>query len=226
MMHTARHYMLWRFRKMPIAMTNELASIEIYQLRVYLREISSMIWRRFLVRSDNTIADLHHTLQIAMGWEDAHLHEFIIRGKRYGISWLGGIVFSDNAHQVQLDDLRLRVNERFLYEHDFYDQWQHEIRLEKQLPFDPAKSYPVCTGGARAAPPEDCGGPWAYLELKQKYNEWHIAQRILEIYEEGSSGEYREELKTFLYWLKADKFDRRSVNRQLKQYIDDNEDSG
>ncbi|MCB0139605.1 MAG: plasmid pRiA4b ORF-3 family protein [Caldilineaceae bacterium] len=207
-------------------MTNELASIEIYQLRVYLREISSMIWRRFLVRSDNTIADLHHTLQIAMGWEDAHLHEFIIRGKRYGISWLGGIVFSDNAHQVQLSDLRLRVNERFLYEYDFYDQWQHEIRLEKQLPFDPAKSYPVCTGGARAAPPEDCGGPWAYLELKQKYNEWHIAQRILEIYEEGSSGEYREELKTFLYWLKADKFDRRSVNRQLKQYIDDNEDSG
>ena len=185
-----------------------------------------MIWRRLLVRSDSTIADLHHTLQIAMGWEDARLHEFIIRGKRYGISWLGGIVFSDNAHQVQLDDLRLRVNERFLYEHDFYDQWQHEIRLEKQLPFDPAKSYPVCTGGARAAPPEDCGGPWAYLELKQKYNEWHIAQRILEIYEEGSSGEYREELKTFLYWLKADKFDRRSVNRQLKQYIDDNEDSG
>ena len=211
---------------MPIAMTNELASIEIYQLRIYLREISPMIWRRLLVRSDSTIADLHHTLQIAMGWEDARLHEFIIRGKRYGISWLGGIVFSDNAHQVQLDDLRLRVNERFLYEHDFYDQWQHEIRLEKQLPFDPAKSYPVCTGGARAAPPEDCGGPWAYLELKQKYNEWHIAQRILEIYEEGSSGEYREELKTFLYWLKADKFDRRSVNRQLKQYIDDNEDPG
>ncbi|MCB0086963.1 MAG: plasmid pRiA4b ORF-3 family protein [Caldilineaceae bacterium] len=207
-------------------MTNELASIEIYQLRIYLREISPMIWRRLLVRSDSTIADLHHTLQIAMGWEDARLHEFIIRGKRYGISWLGGIVFSDNAHQVQLDDLRLRVNERFLYEHDFYDQWQHEIRLEKQLPFDPAKSYPVCTGGARAAPPEDCGGPWAYLELKQKYNEWHIAQRILEIYEEGSSGEYREELKTFLYWLKADKFDRRSVNRQLKQYIDDNEDPG
>ena len=50
-----------------------------------------MIWRRLLVRSDSTIADLHHTLQLAMGWEDVHLHQFIIRGKRYGISWLGSI---------------------------------------------------------------------------------------------------------------------------------------
>lgn len=207
-------------------MTDHLTSIEVYQLRIYLREISPMIWRRLLVRSDSTIADLHHTLQIAMGWEDAHLHQFIIRGKRYGISWLGGMVFSDNAHQVQLNDLRLRVNERFLYEYDFYDQWHHEIRLEKPLPFDPAKIYPVCTGGARAAPPEDCGGPWAYLALKQKYNAWYIAQRILEIFEAESVGEYREELKIFQYWLKADKFDRRSVNRRLKQYGDDNEGSG
>lgn len=210
---------------MPSTLTDNLTSVEVYQLRIYLREISPMIWRRLLVRSDSTIADLHHTLQIAMGWEDAHLHQFIIRGKRYGISWLGGIFFSDNAHQVQLSDLRLRVNERFLYEYDFYDQWQHEIRLEKQLPFNPAKIYPVCIGGARAAPPEDCGGAWAFLELQQKYNEWYIAQRILEIIEAEYIGEYREELKTFQYWLKADKFDRRSVNQRLKQYVDDNEGS-
>jgi hypothetical protein len=206
-------------------MTDNLTSVEVYQLRIYLREISPMIWRRLLVRSDSTIADLHHTLQIAMGWEDAHLHQFIICGKRYAISWLGGMVFSDNAHQVQLSDLRLRVNERFLYEDDFYDQWQHEIRLEKQLPFDPTKNYPVCTGGARAAPLEDCGGPWTYLELKQKYNEWYIAQRILEIFEAECVGEYREELKTFQYWLKADKFDRRSVNQRLKQYVADKDGS-
>ena len=124
-----------------------------------------------------------------MGWADVHLHQFIIRGKRYGISWLGGMVFSDNVHQVQLSDLRLRVNERFLYEYDFYDPWKHEIRFEKQLPFEPTKNYPVCTGGARTAPPEDCGGPWAYLELKQKYNEWYIAQRIVEIVEADSIGE-------------------------------------
>ena len=207
------------------ATTNEDGPIQVYQLRVYLREISPMIWRRLLVRSDSTIADLHHTLQIAMGWEDDHLHQFVIRGKRYGISWAGGMVFSDSAHQVKLSDLRLRVNERFLYEYDFYDQWQHDIRLEKQLPFDPTKIYPICTGGARAAPPEDCGGSWAYLELKQKYNEWYIAQRILEIFEAEDVGEYREELRTFQYWLKADNFEHRSVNQRLKRYGGDDENS-
>jgi pRiA4b ORF-3-like protein len=34
----------------------------IYQLKVVLLGISPMIWRRLLVRSDHTIADLHHIL--------------------------------------------------------------------------------------------------------------------------------------------------------------------
>jgi len=29
-----------------------------------------MIWRRLLVRSDSAITDLHHILQIALGWSD------------------------------------------------------------------------------------------------------------------------------------------------------------
>jgi hypothetical protein len=33
-----------------------------------------MIWRRFLIRSDSTLTDLHNTLQIAFGWSDFHLH--------------------------------------------------------------------------------------------------------------------------------------------------------
>ena len=45
------------------------------------REISP---RFGMVSRDSTIADLHYTLQIAMGWDDFHLHQFIIRGKRYG----------------------------------------------------------------------------------------------------------------------------------------------
>ena len=46
----------------------------IYQFRVVLLGISPMIWRRLLVRSDSTIADLHDTLQIAFGWSGDHLH--------------------------------------------------------------------------------------------------------------------------------------------------------
>jgi hypothetical protein len=40
---------------------------EVYRLHVWIRQISPMIWRRLLVRSDSTIADLHYALQIAFG---------------------------------------------------------------------------------------------------------------------------------------------------------------
>src|SRR3712207_2265271 len=102
--------------------------VEVYQLHVWLREISPMIWRRLLVRSDSTIADLHYTLQIVFGWTDSHLHRFVIHGKDYGLAYLGGISFADDPHQVCLRDFRFRRNARFRYEYDFGDLWQHQIR--------------------------------------------------------------------------------------------------
>ena len=67
-----------------------------------------MIWRRLLVRSDSTIADLHTTLQLVMGWSDKHLHRSVLHGKDYGSSQIGGIGFSDDPHQVQLADFGFR----------------------------------------------------------------------------------------------------------------------
>jgi hypothetical protein len=52
----------------------------VYQFKVVLRGIGPMIWRRLLLRSDHSIADLHYTIQIAMGWSDSHLHRFHIQG--------------------------------------------------------------------------------------------------------------------------------------------------
>ena len=43
------------------------------------------IWRRLLVRSDSSIADLHATLQLALGWSDDHLHRFVAHGREYGV---------------------------------------------------------------------------------------------------------------------------------------------
>jgi hypothetical protein len=93
-------------------MGSQEKEVFVYQFRVCLREISPAIWRRLLVRSDSAIADLHYTLQIAMGWDDFHLHQFIIHGKRYGISKIGGIWFADDPKQARLGDFRFRVKER------------------------------------------------------------------------------------------------------------------
>ena len=171
--------------------------VEVYQLRVWLREISPVIWRRLLVRSDSTIADLHCILQVVMGWTDSHLHQFTIRGKQYAVPRIGGIWFSDPPDQVRLSDFGFRLKERFVYEYDFGDLWQHEIRVERQLPLDPKKTYPVCIGGARSAPPEDCGGPWAFMALEQLCSPWQITERLMDALEQGDIEDVREELPAF-----------------------------
>lgn len=66
-----------------------------------------------------------------MGWDDEHLNQFIIRGKSYGVYHNGGISFSDNARQVHLSNFQFRLNEKFTYEYNFFDHWEHEIRFEK-----------------------------------------------------------------------------------------------
>ncbi len=95
--------------------------VEVYQLRIWIRKISPQIWRRLLVRSDSTIAELHDTLQVAFGWSDEHLHRFLIRGKPYGIARIGGIIFDDNPRQVQLRDFHFRCKETWVYEYDLTD---------------------------------------------------------------------------------------------------------
>ena len=108
-----------------------MAEVEVYQLRVYLRQISPMIWWRLLVRSDSTIEDLHYTLQIAMSWTDYHLHHFRIRGRCYGISRIHGPSFRDQAQDVSLNSFQLRLRERFLYEYDFIDRGSMRFVLKK-----------------------------------------------------------------------------------------------
>jgi len=182
-------------------------------LHILLLKISPAIWRRVLVSSDQSLADLHHLLQVAMGWDDTHLHRFLIHGKALGLSREGGLSFREDPRHIRLSDLHLRIKERFLYAYDFEAFWQHQIRLEKILPCFSGKTSPLCIGGARQAPPEWCNGPLAYLEQKQYYSPGHIERRLLEIIKEnGRVGEYREEAATMLFWLQAE---RSAVNTRL-----------
>jgi hypothetical protein len=143
-------------------MTNE-TSAEVYRLHVWIHQISPMIWRRLLVRSDSTIADLHYTIQIAFGWSDEHLNMFHIHGQDYGVYHEGGISFSTDPDQVRLRDFKFRDNERFRYEYNFSDCWRHEVCIEAREALKERRVYPCCIGGQRRAPPEECGGPLAFM---------------------------------------------------------------
>ena len=150
-----------------------------------------------------------------MGWSDDHLHRFRIHGKRYGIARLGGLSFSDDSDAVRLKDFRFRINERFLYEYDFHGNWRHQIRIEAISAPKPSRRYPVCIGGKRACPPEDCGGPWAFMALRQHYTVFHIMGRLLEIIEDVGTEDHDEELDVLRYWFRVDRFGRKAVNRRL-----------
>ncbi len=215
--------------------TNPSPAIEIYQLHVLLLEISPAIWRRMLVRSDCTIADLHYSLQIALGWTNSHLHQFSLHGREYGIYQPGGIWFDDDPQKVLLSDLKLRLKERFIYQYDFGDDWQHQIRLEQKLPFAAKRDYPICIGGARKVPPEDCGGPTGFMEMEVslKLAIWDKKVRLTQIMAEFITGlekdkglaiitKYRPEIKKLLAEIKEEEFDRQAVNQRLKKYaLDD-----
>ena len=210
----------------------------VYQFKVVLRGISPMIWRRLLLRSDHSIADLHYTIQIAMGWSDSHLHRFHIHGKDYGVAHEGGLTFSDDPDRVRLAQFGFRLRERFLYEYDFYDNWKHDIRLEKVLSLNSKRVFPVCTGGQRPVPPEDCGGARAYREDGDpRWRAWWDAmpredlrligetvKRFLDSSGDRSVIGDRESLMAAVERVKAhsdlrpDRIDRREINRRLQQY--------
>ena len=194
----------------------------LYQLRVVLRGVSPLIWRRLLVRSDSSIADLHATLQLVLGWSDEHLNRFVVHGREYGVAHPAGLWFRDDPYEVRLGDLGLRAGERFLYEYDFIDVWCHDVRVEAILAVEPARRYPVCTGGRRSVPPEGCGGPWAFLEQRQHYSPLRLFELLAELLEADPDqrvrevlGNRHEELEELCRWLRLDRFDRRAANRRL-----------
>jgi hypothetical protein len=67
--------------------------------------------------------------------------------------------------QVLLGSLIRRKGQTFSYEYDFGDSWQHEVKVENILPYDPTVALPVCLAGARACPPEDCGSFPGYANV-------------------------------------------------------------
>jgi hypothetical protein len=93
----------------------------------------------------------------------------------------------------------------FLYEYDFGDSWEHDIRVEKIQAPDPSwTAFAECIGGARACPPEDCGGVPGYEDL-------------LETLKHPKRKEYKE----FMEWLGGsfdpETFDLDKVNRYLRK---------
>lgn len=187
-------------------MTNKAGQpkeVEVYQLRIVLSGIKPPIWRTIQAENNTTLPELHHIIQAVMGWQNCHLHSFLIRGVEYAESHpdMEGDVRSETHKRLR--DIVSATGEEFKYLYDFGDSWEHKITLEKALPVDKEKRYPVCLEGQRACPPEDCGGIWGYEDFLKAIGD-----------------ENHEEHDEMLAWVGGEfdpeKFDVAAVNKELK----------
>jgi hypothetical protein len=139
----------------------------VYQFKVTLRDVQPPVWRRIQLWEDSTLGQLHRILQIVMGWEDCHLHQFKIGQSVYSVPdpddpfGSPGII-NENRNKIQ--DAVQRVGTQFDYWYDFGDDWQHQLLLEAIMLPEPRVQYPRCLAGERSAPPEDVGGPSGYAD--------------------------------------------------------------
>jgi hypothetical protein len=167
----------------------------VYQFKITLTGIEPPVWRRIQVPETYSFWDLHVAIQDSMGWEDYHLHEFRVPVKGSKKSLKIGIPSEDDStygwtvlpgHREKISDrFTMRINKKADYLYDFGDDWTHEVLLEGILTRDESVEYPICIGGEKACPPEDCGGVWGYGD-------------IIRILRKGAKNKDDEE---FLGWL-------------------------
>ncbi len=143
----------------------------VFQFKITLKEIEPPIWRRIQTK-DCTLDELHEHIQTAMGWTNSHLHQFEIKGKRYGDPELLLEDYGDdeeviNSLETKISQIVPKNGKQFCfgYEYDFGDDWIHEVLFEGCPKAEKGTRYPVCLEGKRACPPEDVGGPYGYQEF-------------------------------------------------------------
>jgi Plasmid pRiA4b ORF-3-like protein len=152
----------------------------VLQYKITLIDIEPEIWRRIVVPATYSFWDLHVAIQDSMGWLDYHLHEFQIVNPDTGQTDRIGIPddepIDDGLNFLPGWELSLVMYFRQLgihakYKYDFGDGWKHDVLLEGILIREPKSRYPKCIDGARACPPEDCGGVHGYFEMLRIIND-------------------------------------------------------
>lgn len=109
-----------------------------------------------------------------------------------------------DAGKIPLSAIISKPKDKFRYTYDFGDNWEHELVVEKFLPEEKEKTYPVCIEGMMNCPPEDCGGIPGYYHL-------------LEVLTNKRSKEHKEMLERVGGAFNPEHFDLPLVNASLEE---------
>jgi hypothetical protein len=215
----------------------------LYSFRIELRGIKPKIWRRFFCPSDATLDEFHDLIQRVMGWSDSHLHSFVVGDVEYydepdapfpdiisrildhsgvlaaaaGFGGFPGRTLPSRG--VRLSELKLAKGGRLSYTYDFGDCWEHELEVADLdfKPEDPDRRR-GCLAGARACPPEECGGVRGYRRLVELLERRGDGERGGPDGPDGPGGLDRDDeelLERFGGDYDPERFDPEAANRGL-----------
>jgi hypothetical protein len=174
----------------------------LYQLRIELLGTRPAVWRRVLVPGDYHLGELHTVIQLAMGWQECHLHSFVVRDITYSREVFEMEDEPPDESGITVAEAFPRCKGRIEYMYDFGDGWDHAVDCEGIVRRSVAPQVPWCHEGRRRCPPEDVGGIGGFASfLKIIANPSH------------------EEHKDYLEWCGGGfdpaEFDLTAANRQL-----------
>ena len=144
-----------------------------FAMRIDLMGVRPPIWHRIETNSDLTLDTFHMVIQVSFEWTDSHLHEFRQvepGGRPTGDPILMPYMIEEGDEgipeaTVRLGDVLSKPKDKLNYMYDFGDSWEHRILLEDVKEPECGLTLVTCTGGKRAAPPDDCGGVWGYQTM-------------------------------------------------------------
>lgn len=182
--------------------------MDFYECIIQLEEIQPLIWRKLLIPVETTLTKLHDILQIAMGWQNCHLHRFFIKGYYYEDLtdaepyYLQMMYNLRSQWGIKLAKLNLMPGDSFHYRYDFGDNWRHVVTIENRVNH-PSLDYPVCLAGERQCPPENCGGFPGY-------------QHVLNVMFNPSHSQFNDIARWLNGYLEPESFNKDGVNLKLK----------
>lgn len=141
-----------------------------FRLRIELEHTSPPVWRSIDVPAGIHLDTVHTLLQAAMGWWDAHLHQF-----RQGNDGGSPAFVTDfdtaegdlgvNEAEIRLGQVLADAGDEIGYLYDYGDHWEHTITVEEVLFVPPAT--PTCLAEERSCPSEDIGGADTFQEVAE-----------------------------------------------------------
>jgi hypothetical protein len=177
--------------------------LSVHLLKVTLLDVSPPVWRLVRVPSAVPLSVLHAIVQVAMGWEDRHLYEWRVGDTYYGPD-------DEEEDDVEPDSsvtlAEVAPPDSVLhYTYDLGDGWEHLVEVVAVEPYDGTVPPVAVLDGARAAPPEDCGGPHGYEDL-------------LSALDNPTDLDHEDAVTAFGDSIDPEAFDRGLINRRLEGF--------